>query len=461
MNPVNLNILCKFQRDWAMNPASLCMAEKSRRIGFTWVQAMTVVLALADRPAEQPLGYYHSSADMTASSEFVEYCAQWAQAVNAVAKCKGEPEVIDEEHGISAFVMRFANGSKIVAGSSNPKFFRSKGGRVGLDEFAFHAQGRELFKAAHATAMFWGHPMSIWSTHNGEGSYFNGLIKQARAGALKAALHRVTILDAVEDGIVERIRMRREGLPDVPAPDLGARQAWLDELRATCPDQATWDEEYMCLPQSEANSLLSYELIRGCERQASELPVVDDPRLVKHNGLIYVGMDIGRQHDLTVIWALARIGDVYETRLIKTFQATPYDTQEQYLNLLMTQCRVGRVCIDATGIGDMLAERAQQRWGAYRIEKVKFTPEVKSNLAMPLVRLFEDRLLRIPADPAIREDLHKIRRIVTAAGNVRFDARHDQEGHADRFWSLALAYSAADPLAAPLPAPMATKPEGW
>jgi phage FluMu gp28-like protein len=48
--------------------------------------------------------------------------------------------VIDDEK-ITTLVMTFANGNKIVAGSSNPKFFRSKGGAAGLDEFAFHRDG--------------------------------------------------------------------------------------------------------------------------------------------------------------------------------------------------------------------------------------------------------------------------------------------------------------------------------
>jgi phage FluMu gp28-like protein len=80
---------------------------------------------------------------------------------------------------------------------------------------------------------------------------------------------------------------------------------------------------------------------------------------------------------------------------------------------------------------------------------------------MPLVRLFEDKLVRVPADAAVREGLHKVRKIVTAAGNVRFDARHDEDGHADEFWALALAYHAADDLKLPMPRPLAFKPVGW
>lgn len=71
-----------------------------------------------------------------------------------VATVTDQPEVIDEKAGVAAFVMRFDNGSRMIAGSSNPKFFRSKDGHAGLDEFAFHADGRALYKAPHASALF-------------------------------------------------------------------------------------------------------------------------------------------------------------------------------------------------------------------------------------------------------------------------------------------------------------------
>jgi phage FluMu gp28-like protein len=448
------NLLCPFQIEAIRDTSPFTITEKSRRIGKTWERALAVVLGRLEGGGN----YYHSSVDETASREFIDYCADWARMANAVAKISDGVELIGERE-IRTKTMEFSNGRKIIAGSSNPTFLRSKGGEVGLDEFAFHRDGRELLKAAHATAMFWGHRLRIWSTHNGEGSYFNSLIKAARSGQIKATVQRVTILDAVEQGIVERIEMRRRKLTEVPAPDAKRRQEWLDELRATCPDEATWQEEYMCQPSSEANSLLTYELIRGCERTAEELQVVIDPRDLRTNAPLYAGFDVGRQRDLSVFWVLAKVGDVFETRLVKTFARTAYTIQEQFLDLLMQQ-NVRRICIDSTGIGDMLAERAKQRYG-WRAEGVKFTMESKAELAMPLTRLFEDRLVRVPADADTREDLHKVRKIVTTAGNVRFDAQHDEAGHADRFWALALAYHAADALRLPVRSPSAQIPVSW
>jgi phage FluMu gp28-like protein len=91
----------------------------------------------------------------------------------------------------------------------------------------------------------------------------------------------------------------------------------------------------------------------------------------------------------------------------------------------------------------MLAEELQLRFGTSRVEQIMFTNQVKLDLGMPLLQAFQDRTIRIPADPDVREDLHKIRKTVTSSNNVRLEAESDDAGHADRFWSLALANHAA------------------
>jgi len=110
---------------------------------------------------------------------------------------------------------------------------------------------------------------------------------------------------------------------------------------------------------------------------------------------------------------------------------------------------VRRCAIDATGLGLMLAEELQARWGA-RVEPVTFTLGVKEDLAVRVKRLLEERRLKLPYDPAVRAALGAVKRYVTPAGNVRFDAdRTERAPHADHFWALALALAAADEESAP------------
>ncbi len=445
-----LDYFLPYQLEWINDPSPLSLGEKSRRIGWTYASSFRAV----ERRVKNLSNLYFSSADQTASREFIDYCKTWCRVFNAVAQESTE-EVIDEANNraMTTQVLTFANGRKIVAGTSNPTFFRSKGGDADGDEFAFHRDGRELVKAMHATALFWGHQLRLWSTHNGPGSYFNSMIQQAKAGKLKARLHKVSILDAVAQGIVEKIKRLK-------SRDEKARQEWLDELRSTCPDEDTWNEEYLCIPSTDASSLLSYDLIQSCE--IPNLKLFDAATLPTEGGPCYAGFDVGRKRDLSSLWVDEKLGDTYWTRIAQVMSQMNFSAQESVLNTLLANPRVKRLCIDATGIGMQMAERLQQRWGKYRVEAVMFTAPVKSELAMPLRRLFEDKLTRIPMDDAIRADFHAIRKIVTAANNVRLDVdRSDTDGHADRFWSKALAYHAADDNKRPLPAPLESKPIGW
>ena len=426
-----------YQLDWIYDDASVAIGEKSRRIGWTYASAYRAV----DRRLRRGTNLYFTSADLTAAREFIETCQAWLPTFNVVARHFRE-EVIDEADGARAFVLRFHNGAKILAGSSNPKFFRSKGGDADADEFAFHREPRELYKAMQPASLVWGHQLRLWSTHNGEASFFAHLVKGAGEGSgfgvqgsergSRRSLHRVTLLDAVAQGLVEKIKQ-------LDQPNESARRDFIEEIRASCPDEDAWNEEYLCRPSSEQRALLSYALIQSCE---FDCPSSLNPECRTLNPL-FAGFDVGRKHDRSVLWVVEKVGDVLRThRIPDVLDNVNFTAQEEKLARLMADRSVKRLCIDSTGIGAMLAERLVQRFG-YRVEAVHFTAAVKSDLAMPLLRLFQDRLVRIPADPEIREDLHKVRKIVTASNNVRLEADRDAGGHADRFWALALACHAA------------------
>jgi phage FluMu gp28-like protein len=501
-----------YQLAWINDESPVAIGEKSRRIGWTYASAFRAV----DRRLRLGTDLFYTSADLSAAREFIDYCKMWAAECEQEAEEQGYEEM-DDTGTATALVLRFnKNGSKIVAGSSNPKFFRSKGGDADADEFAFHRDQRELYKAMQPASLVWGHQLRLWSTHNGEASFFNQLVKQATQRLSDAAtegeasdplsppsslrrsvasslavphrsvapsLHSVTLLDAVAQGLVEKIKR-------LDAPNETARRDFLEEIRATCPDEDAWNEEYLCRPSSEQRALLSYALIQSCETNeiaecgfriadfnAPETPetplpirnpqseirnfVVRNPHsAIRNPSPLYAGFDVGRKHDRSVLWVVERLGDVLHTRAVRVLDNVNFTAQEQLLTTFLQNPAVRRLCIDSTGIGAMLAERLAMRF-RHRVEPVHFTAAVKSDLAMPLLRLFQDKLIRIPSSPEIREDLHKVRKIVTTSNNVRLEADRDAGGHADRFWALALACHAALDTPRPLPASLPRKPIGW
>jgi phage FluMu gp28-like protein len=156
----------------------------------------------------------------------------------------------------------------------------------------------------------------------------------------------------------------------------------------------------------------------------------------------YLGVDVGREHDLTVMWLVERSLSGMQTRYIAEFHKTPFSEQEAALYELLEKPWCRRCCIDATGLGMQFAERAAERFGSFKVEGVRFTPAVKEELAYPLRAAFEDKNIRVPRNDNVRADLRSIKKVTTAAGNIRFDADRGKNGHADRFWALALALHA-------------------
>ncbi len=421
-----------YQRNWLKDRSRIKLWEKSRRIGATYTQAYEDVEDCATKSVP---AVWFSSADESAAREYIEYCRHWAKLFNIASVQLGE-ELFDEDKDVKTFGIDFPKlGRRINALSSNPKTFRSKGGKIVLDEFAHHSDQKTLWAAARP-CITWGFPLRVISTHNGN-SKFNQFIKDIVAGKLTWSRHRVPIHDAVAQGLADRITGRK--LTDEE------RAAWIEEERKNCGDPFTWQQEYLCMPVDEATAFLTYEMIEACER--ADLVLSLDGVV----GDLYLGMDIGRKKDLSVIWILEKIGPMRFTRRIVVMERTPFHIQQETLFELLRHPKMRRACIDSTGIGAMLAEEAQRFFGKYRVESVNFSNSIKEDLAFGLRSKFEDKTLVNPGEQAIREDLHSIRRLTTTAGNIRFDvASEETDGHADRFWALALAVHAGGTESGPI-----------
>ena len=154
-------------------------------------------------------------------------------------------------------------------------------------------------------------------------------------------------------------------------------------------------------------------------------------------------MDIGRRKDLTVIWVLEKFENILYTRAVIELLKMKFQKQAEILYEVLSLRNFRRSCIDATGIGMQLSEDAQTKFGKFRVEQIMFTNKMKEELAYTTRTNFENKTVFIPKEHNIREDLHSVRRITTTANNIRFDAEHSENGHADRFWALSLALHAA------------------
>ncbi len=423
-------LLLAYQAKWVADTARLKLMEKSRQIGISWGTAY----AGTERTARAGARYdqWVSSRDDLQARLFIEDCKMWAQVLGLAAEDLGE-KVIDEEKKISAYVLSFASGKRIHSMSSNPDAQAGKrGGRI-LDEFALHPDPRKLWAIAYP-GITWGGNMELISTHRGSQNFFNGLIREVREGGnpKKISLHRVTLQDALEQGFLHRLQQAIA--PEDPIQEMD-EAAYYDFVRSGCADEESFQQEYMCQPADDDVAFLEYDLIAACEYPS------DANWRQAQGGRLYAGIDIGRKKDLTVLWVVELLGDVLYTRHVECLKNMPKGEQEKILWPWIERC--DRTAIDATGLGIGWADDAQAKFGSYRVEAVTFTTRSKEALAYPLRGKMEDRQLRIPYDREIRADLRSVTKQTTAAGNIRFTAERTPDGHADRFWALALAVSAA------------------
>lgn len=436
--PANKDALfLPYQTRWYQDNSRLKLAEKSRQIGFSWTTAYGAVERTGMAGARQD--QWVSSRDDLQARLFLEDCKLFAKIFGKAAEDLGE-QVLDKDGKQSAYVLRFANGRRIHSMSSNADAQAGKrGGRI-LDEFALHPDPRKLWSIAYP-GITWGGSMEVISTHRGSQNFFNQLIREIveNGNPKKISHHRVTLQNALDQGFLWKLQQ------SLPADD--ERQAMTEAdyfswVRAGCADEESFQQEYMCNPADDDAAFLEYSLIG-----ASEYGRDADWKQIEGREL-YVGVDIGRKKDLTVIWVLERLGDVLYTRHVETLQNMAKPDQEAVLWPWIERAR--RVCIDGTGLGIGWVDDAQRRYGETRVEGVTFTPRVKEALAYPVRSAMEDRKLRIPHDPKIRADLRSVTKQTTVAGNIRFTAERTPDGHADRFWGLALALHAASSPAAPI-----------
>ena len=354
----------------------------------------------------------------------MEDCKYWAKLLHLIATDHGQV-VLDEKEKVSAYVLQFNNGRRIYCLSSNPNALAGKRGHVKLDEFALHQDQRLLYRVAKPVTT-WGGSLSIISTHRGTSSVFNELIRDIteNGNPMGWSLHTVPIQKAVEQGIVEKINAntgRKE-----------TREEFLARIQAECIDDEQWLQEYCCQPADEAAAFISFEMIHACEEDCLK----DFRYLMNVRNPLYIGMDTGRKKDLTVIDVGELVGDVLVDRLRIELHKKTFGEQEYELYRLLALPQVKRICIDASGLGMQLAERARERFG-WKVEEVTFTPAVKEELAYRLRAAFEDRLLRIARDVELRADLRGIKKEVTSSGNIRF-VGETEGSHCDRFWAKAL-----------------------
>ncbi len=407
MRGVLEDILLPYQLRWFDDPSRFKIGMWSRQTGKSFGTAAEAAWSCVVEPG---VSWVVLSAGERQALEWMAKARQWAEAfrlaVSAYDEIRASANAV-----ITRSEIRFAGGSRIVAIPANPDTARGYSANLILDEFAVHEKPWDIWAAIYPSIT---NPLTglkrlrVVSTPKGRANKFYDLWTKNDA----YSKHKVTILDAAADGLPVDIAELKAGVDD---PDI-------------------WAQEYMCEFIDSSAVLLPYEMIAACE--------TDDPS-DPGEGDVYMGYDVGRRKDLSVLVTAVRAAGVLHVVSVETFRAMPFHEQLAVLkDRIGAGSRVRRCCIDSTGIGAMLAEEARRACGP-KAQGVDFTAKSKAEMYTALRRAFEDQTVRVPCDRDLREDLHAVVRNVSSGGAVSYSAPRNEDGHSDRAAALALCLRAA------------------
>ncbi|ELE1675553.1 terminase family protein [Salmonella enterica] len=452
--PKRMPVLLGYQAKWFEDDSQICIAEKSRRTGLTWAEAARNVITAAKPKIRGGRNVFYVGSKQEMALEYISACALFARAFNQLAQADVYEQTFwdsEKKEEILTYMIRFPNSSfKIQALSSRPSNLRGLQGDVVIDEAAFHESLDELLKAAMALTM-WGARVRIISTHNGVDNLFNQYIQEAREGRKDYSVHRITLDDAISDGLYKRI-CYVTGQAWSPQ----AEKKWRDDLYKNAPSKEDAAEEYGCVPKKSGGAYIPHALIelamvrsvpiltfeapedflsRAAWLRESEINAWCEEHLkpllnaLNERSRYSFGEDFARRGDLTCFTLLEITEDLQKREAFRVeLRNMPYEQQKQIMLYILTRVtRLIGAAFDATGNGGYLAEAALERFGPELVDSVMLSAKWYGEWMPKLKAEFEDQNIFVARHQTTLDDL---RHIKVVAGTPQIDKGRTKDENA-------------------------------
>jgi phage FluMu gp28-like protein len=321
---------------------------------------------------------------------------------------------------------------------SNPsKAPRGKKGDLYLDELAHYANDREVYKGSTALILRSRGQLTGCSSPLGRRGVFWEIAKQ-ELRKYKAYwrqqvpwwLCRFFCTDVPRASKEAPLLPTEERVRVFGTKDIGDQ---FDSLPLE-----DFQEEFEIGYSDESYSFYPYELILPCT--TDDIVLADDfATFGDVTGRLVAGFDVGRKRDLSELSIFEDVGGKKVCRLLRSYERVPFADQEADLRRMLTMLPIGRLSIDQNGIGMHLAENLGRDFGTVVPET--FSNESKEIWATDFKILLQRKDVVLPKDRQLVAQIHSIKRRLTPTGKPSFEPEREEigRGHADRFWSVALA----------------------
>lgn len=468
--------LCDYQVEGVLCDARYQYTEKANRIGWTWLDALKNVRKRLAMPGRD---YLFTTQTWNGALEYARYLEFWIKVYNLgkyiISRTETEiTEYRKDSAGneiavqVKVGIYHVDGGSRLILFSSSPFGLQTFEGDVGWDEAAFH-DAQEKMWAAIGTRLQWGFDVSVWSAHNGMGSWFNQVLgKLAKAPGSKWHCRKVDIYKAIEDGLVERINMR-SGMKQT-------RAEFLEDCHTRALIPSIFAERFECAPADAGSNLTPWAVIekartqqitrahlldhqikalfgRATDGEAARVvkmaewmastfaPLLSKPEKFR------VGFDVAAsgKGDLASFWIDAiTSGGRAEQRALLTTQTEDWHFLKAALCWFMDTLPDARGCGDKSGLGRQITWTAEQDYPG-RFRGVPFTRETKAQMGSRIMNQLTAGECEIAAShDDVAMDFFSIQKHADGTTLV-FEATANPlnaASHCDMFWSKALAAEA-------------------
>jgi len=433
------------------------ITRKSRQVGWSWTAAADAVASAILEPRSTSI---FVSINQDEAKEKVRYAKQIIEALDDDVR----PRLL---HDAETFI-ELANGSRLISHPCRPVRGKARA-RIYLDEFAHYPKDREIYLAALPTTTRGG-VVRIGSSPLGASGMFWEIYEQKLRPyqgytrrwvpwwAVASLCNDVVGAATAAQAMLTEERVRRFGssrlieiFDNMLLEDFQQEYecAWIDEQTAWI----TWDEIKRNQVDAQSGALMYWQAKGAGKQIDAALAVIDEVRQAindnKIESALAGGMDIGRKRDLSELTFVGKATtNVLPYRLGISLSGVEFEDQKAVAAKALRILPVTQMLIDKNGIGMQLAEQLHAEFGE-RAQGVDFTHPNKELWAVELKLRMQKAQVPIPLDRELSYQIHSIRKTMTAAKNNVFDAERSEHGHADKFWSLALAVwavSGAKPL---------------
>jgi phage FluMu gp28-like protein len=255
-----------WQLAWIEDNSRLRLWEKSVRIGATYCDIFKNV---RKRIKFENRDYLVCSKDMVSAAEYLRQADKLSDVFSFGKYILSRGEETETISGslpngekfttdVKFCYMRFENGSRIIAFSSNPFAMAVYGGDVGGDEFAKHDNQELLYETMQGRIRM-GYDLGLWSAHNGTDTLFYQFAQEARAGKGGWSYHRTTMADAVAGGLVEKINEWRG--------TKFTREGFLADCKNDARLPEIYEQAYNCNPSGSTSCIAPWNQIQLCQHE--------------------------------------------------------------------------------------------------------------------------------------------------------------------------------------------------